>query len=176
MKRILALLLWPLVASICSAADVLEERIPFAPTLEEVVKKIWAVEERLPKEHLYAFKLGRSELIDPLRYELTGLTQEERDVVALRSIAGLTVRQIILIGQQVRILRASINAAKHPDDAKDMEAEIRDSTKILRRYAKGANQSPQRNAGAGPATPDKASTPHRAAPSEETARTQTPRG
>ena len=41
---------------------------------------------------------------------------------------------------------------------------------------KKPNKSPQRNAGAEPANSDEASAPHRASPSENTVRTQPPRG
>ncbi len=97
----------------------------------------------VPAVDFYAFTVGWSELVDPVRYLGSDLTDSDRQAAAVQLFSGLTPRQVIIAGHEARILRAAFALAKNPLEKDDTEAIWRESAEIVRRYSKRANQTPE---------------------------------
>jgi hypothetical protein len=144
--RILCLLLcafWPLA----SRAGSLDEPLPVAASFKELISMLQSRE--VARDDFYAFTVGWGELVDPVRYLPGNLSETDRQAAAIRLFSGITPRQVIIAGHQVRMLRAAA-LARNPREKEDAEAIMRESSEIIRRYSETANseRSAQRDASA----------------------------
>jgi hypothetical protein len=139
-KRVIGILFCALLPLIGKAHG-LDESLPSADSFGALISMLRS--KQLPAEDFYAFTVGWSELVDPMRYLGSSLTDSDRQVAAVQLFAGLTPRQVILAGHQARILRAALALAKNPREKDDTDTILRESADIIRRYSKRANQSPE---------------------------------
>jgi hypothetical protein len=129
---------------VLTAVDALDEKLPEAVSIDALFKNLDSVGSgRLTKGEAFAFKIAAFDLIYPLRHWDGGLKEAEQDSAALRVVAGLTPRQVILLGNEFRILRAIVASAENPKEKEDTDAIVRESTAIIKLYSKPANQSPE---------------------------------
>lgn len=140
--RSLLLSFFLVVLSVARAGDALDDPLPAAPSFQALVESFRVIESRLGRDDFFAFSTAWSELLEPLRHLKTGITDADQEATALRVFAGLSPRQIILLGHQVRVLRAKYALACGRADDPDpvYEAEIRESVAIMKRCNGGVNR------------------------------------
>ncbi len=146
--RAIVISLGLVLASAARATAPLDEPLPPVASMQALVESFRVVEGKLGHGDHYAFITAWPELLEPLKHEDCRLSDSEWEPASLKVFSKLTPRQIILIGHQIRMLRAKYMLAGNRLEKPDTDAILKESGEILRRYTNEANHSPEPAPGA----------------------------